>query len=34
MTDLNTDAHRYASEKVFPRIGETASTDEVLKLLA
>jgi nicotinamidase-related amidase len=34
MTDLNADAHRFVVEKVFPRIGETATTDDVLRLLA
>ena len=33
MTDRDPDAHRHCLEKVFPRIGETATTDEVLKLL-
>jgi nicotinamidase-related amidase len=33
MTDRDADAHRYSVEKIFPRLGETASTDEVLKLL-
>src|ERR1700728_823792 len=33
MTDLNADAHRFIVEKVFPRIGETGTTDDVLRLL-
>jgi nicotinamidase-related amidase len=33
MTDLDADAHRYSVEKIFPRIGETAATDQVLRLL-
>jgi nicotinamidase-related amidase len=33
MTDREPDAHRHAVEKIFPRLGETATTDEVLKLL-
>jgi nicotinamidase-related amidase len=33
MTDRDADAHRYSVEKVFPRIGETATTEEVLQLL-
>ena len=33
MTDLDADNHRHSVEKVFPRIGETASTDEVLTML-
>jgi len=33
MTDRDADAHRYSVEKIFPRLGETATTDDVLKLL-
>jgi nicotinamidase-related amidase len=33
MTDRDADAHRYSSEKIFPRLGETANTRDVLKLL-
>jgi nicotinamidase-related amidase len=33
MTDLNPDAHRHSVERVFPRIGETATTNDVLTLL-
>jgi nicotinamidase-related amidase len=33
MTDRDPDAHRYCVEKVFPRIGETGTTSDVLKLL-
>jgi nicotinamidase-related amidase len=33
MTDRDPDTHRYSVEKVFPRIGETTTTDEVLKRL-
>jgi nicotinamidase-related amidase len=33
MTDMDAEAHRYCVEKVFPRIGETDTTDNVLKLL-
>ena len=33
MTDRDGDAHRYCVEKVFPRIAETDTTDNVLKLL-
>jgi nicotinamidase-related amidase len=33
MTDLNPDAHRNSVERVFPRIGETAATNDVLTLL-
>jgi nicotinamidase-related amidase len=33
MTDRSIDAHEYCVEKLFPRIGETTTTDDVLKLL-
>ena len=33
MTDRDGDAHRYCVEKVFPRIAETDTTDNLLKLL-
>ena len=33
MTDRDGDAHRHSVEKIFPRLGETAKTDDVLKLL-
>lgn len=33
MTDRDADAHRHSVEKVFPRLGETDTTDNVLKLL-
>jgi nicotinamidase-related amidase len=33
MTDLDADAHRHSVEKIFPRLGETAKTDDLLKLL-
>ena len=33
MTDMHADAHQYAVERVFPRIGETTRTDDVLALL-
>jgi nicotinamidase-related amidase len=33
MTDRDADAHHYSVEKIFPRLGETALTDEVMKLL-
>jgi nicotinamidase-related amidase len=33
MTDRDADAHRYSIEKIFPRLGETDTTDNVLKLL-
>jgi nicotinamidase-related amidase len=33
ITDRDAEAHQYSVEKVFPRIGETTTTGEVLKLL-
>ena len=33
MTDLNPEAHRYCVENVFPRFGETDTTDNVLQML-
>jgi nicotinamidase-related amidase len=33
MTDRNADAHRYSVEAVFPRLGETETTGNVLKRL-
>lgn len=33
MTDRDADSHRHCIEKVFPRLGETAQTDDVLQLL-
>jgi nicotinamidase-related amidase len=33
MTDRDADAHRHSVEKIFPRLGETDTTDNVLKLL-
>jgi hypothetical protein len=33
MTDRDPEAHRHSVEKIFPRIGETATTEGVLKLL-
>jgi nicotinamidase-related amidase/predicted MFS family arabinose efflux permease len=34
MTDLSADAHRYSVETIFPRLGETATTDDVIRSLA
>ena len=34
MTDLDADAHRHSIEKVFPRLGETDTADNVLKLIS
>ena len=33
ITDRNADAHRHSVEKIFPRLAETDTTDNVLKLL-
>jgi nicotinamidase-related amidase len=33
MTNRDAEAHRLSVEKIFPRLGETAKTDDVLKLL-
>lgn len=33
MTDRDAEGHRHTIEKVFPRLGETDTTDNVLKLL-
>jgi nicotinamidase-related amidase len=33
MTDRDADSHRHSVEKIFPRLGETDTTDNVLKLL-
>jgi nicotinamidase-related amidase len=33
MTDRDADAHRNSIEKIFPRLGETAKTEDVLKAL-
>jgi nicotinamidase-related amidase len=33
MTDRDADAHRYSVEKIFPRLGETDTTENVLKLV-
>ena len=33
MTDRDPDAHRNSVEKIFPRLGETAKTDDVLKMI-
>jgi len=33
MTDRDADAHRHSAEKVFPRLGETAQTTDVLRRL-
>jgi nicotinamidase-related amidase len=33
MTDANAEAHAYSVTRVFPRIGETGTTDDILALL-
>ena len=33
MTDRDADNHRHSVERIFPRLGETANTDDLLKLL-
>lgn len=33
MTDRDADSHRHSVEKIFPRLGETDTTDNVLKLV-
>jgi nicotinamidase-related amidase len=34
MTDRDGDSHRHSVEKIFPRLGETDITDNVLKVIA
>lgn len=34
MTDLDADAHRNSVERIFPRLGETATTNDILEMLA
>ena len=33
MTDRDPDAHRHSVEKIFPRLGQTDTTDNVLKVM-
>lgn len=33
VTDMDPEAHRNAVERIFPRLGETDTTDAVIKLL-
>jgi nicotinamidase-related amidase len=33
MTDLDAEAHQYSVRKIFPRLGETVTTQDALKLL-
>jgi hypothetical protein len=32
-TDIQTDAHNYSVTRVFPKIGETGTTQEIINLL-
>ncbi|MFF0629476.1 hydrolase [Streptomyces sp. NPDC004296] len=34
MADLDADAHRHSTEKIFPRIGESGRTEDIIDLLA
>jgi nicotinamidase-related amidase len=34
MTDRNPEAHDYSIKKVFPRLGETGTTEEIIQLLS
>ena len=34
MTDVRPEAHEYSLASVFPRLGETGSTQDILNLLA
>lgn len=34
MTDSDAEAHRHSVGKIFPRLGETGSTAEIIELLA
>ncbi|MEU0149405.1 isochorismatase family protein [Streptomyces sp. NPDC006288] len=33
VTDMDADAHRNSVERIFPRLGETGTTDEIVELL-
>jgi len=33
MTDLSLDAHEHSVTRIFPRLGENATTHEILELL-
>ena len=33
MTDMQADAHNYSVTRVFPKIGETGTTQEIINLL-
>jgi nicotinamidase-related amidase len=32
LSDLNAEAHRNSVERIFPRLGESGTTDEILEL--
>jgi hypothetical protein len=34
MTDRDVDAHRHSIEKIFPRLGETETTDNILTIFS
>jgi isochorismate hydrolase len=34
MTDFSAEAHDHSVKRIFPRLGETATTDEIVALLA
>jgi nicotinamidase-related amidase len=34
MTDIDPDAHTNSIERIFPKLGETATTAEILEMLA
>jgi len=34
MTDRDADAHRHSIEKIFPRLGETETTDNILTIFS
>jgi nicotinamidase-related amidase len=33
MTDMNADAHHHSTTRIFPRLGETGTTQEIIELL-
>jgi hypothetical protein len=33
MTDMNADAHQNSITRIFPRLGETGNTQEIIELL-
>jgi isochorismate hydrolase len=34
MTDTRSEAHEYSLRNVFPRLGETGATDDIINLIA